>query len=165
MKTRKVVFVACWLGVLAPVSLVVWTIWFRPQADIFPRPTDAGFIEWLDGEEITDGLQVWRIQKGDVCDFEVFTITDNPEGIYTATVSFRAIAKGSGIHAEAGLIRYKRAVIPTLKVPHDQIELVDFVPVYVIMPRLSARARLYWQEKKDREKPRKPKRATAVFGG
>jgi len=141
MKTTKdvMVFVACSLGVVAVVFFVVWTIWSRQQADAFPRPTDAEFIALLDGKDIVVGRQVWGIKKEDVSDFRVSTIATTPEGIYTATVSFRAIAKGLGLHVEAGLIRYKCLAKGPLNVADHQFPFVSFVPVQVVMPRLSAR--------------------------
>jgi hypothetical protein len=96
-----------------------------------PRPSDAGFIKWLNGEKITAerGLildSVWRIEPGQVSDFNVKSITENPaDGIYTATVSFRATAKGSGIQVGEGVIRYKDAKEP------GKLQFVDFVPVSV----------------------------------
>jgi hypothetical protein len=96
-----------------------------------PRPTDAGFIDWLNGEKITyeRGVildSVWRIDPGEVSDFKVIRITNNPaDGIYTAAVSFRATAKGRGIQVSEGVIRYKNASQP------GKLQFVDFVPVSV----------------------------------
>lgn len=103
------------------------------------RPPDAGFIDWLNGEKITyeRGVildSVWRIEPGEVSDFKVVRITENPaDGIYTATVSFRATAGGRGIQVSEGVIRYKYDLAPkNASGALLALQFVDFVPVSVV---------------------------------
>ena len=96
-----------------------------------PRLSDAGFIAWLDGQRVTSAKgvifdDVWRIESGEVSDFKVIRITNNPaDRIYTATVSFRATAKGKGIQVGEAAIRYKDAT------ESGKAQFVDFVPISV----------------------------------
>jgi hypothetical protein len=123
MRTPK-----CLLVVLAGAVSVTTTGCSNPSA--LPRPSDAGFIDWLNGQRVTyaKGVifdDVWRIDPGEVSDFKVIRIANNPDRIYTATVSFRATAKGRGIQVNEGAIRYKNAN------QDSKLEFVDFVPVSV----------------------------------
>jgi len=119
----------CFLIVLAGALSALMTGCSNPEG--LPRPTDAGFIDWLNGQRVTSAQgvifdDVWRIDPGEVSDFKVIRITNNPaDRIYTATVSFRATAKGSGIEVSEGSIRYKDAN------EKGKIQFVDFVPITV----------------------------------
>jgi hypothetical protein len=119
----------CLLVVLAGALSALTTGCSNPEG--LPRPSDAGFIDWLNGQRVTSAKgvifdDVWRIDPGEVSDFKVVRITNNPaDHIYTATVSFRATAKGRGIQVSEGAIRYKNASEP------GKLQFVDFVPVSV----------------------------------
>jgi hypothetical protein len=96
-----------------------------------PRPEDAGFIDWLIGKDITveKGMVFdswWHVEPGEISDFKVIGISESlPDRTYTATVSFRATARGRGIQVREGLIRYKNADTP------GKLKFVEFVPVSV----------------------------------
>ena len=96
-----------------------------------PRPTNAGFIEWLVGQRVTSapGIifnDVWLIEGGELSEFQVHKITTNPAiQTYAATVSFRATASGKGIQVSEAVIRYKHAE------KLGKLQFVEFIVVAV----------------------------------
>lgn len=131
---RSFMWVVC---ALATVGFLIWAAsdWNPPPPPppppppALPRPADDGFIDWLTGKVITTKKrwlidEWWKVQKGEVSDFQVLKIAENPaDKIYTATVSFRATAKGRGIQVTEAMIRYKPATEP------GTLQFVEFVPV------------------------------------
>ena len=116
----------CFLVFLVVVLNALMTGCSNPHG--LPRPYDAAFINWLNGEKVLVDKGVfindwWIIAPGEVSDFKVIRITNNPsDKIYTATVSFRAIVGGRGIHVREGFIRYK-------DVNDNKLHFIDFTPV------------------------------------
>lgn len=117
----------CFLVFLVVVLNALMTGCSNPHG--LPRPDDAGLISWLSGQKVLVDKGVfiddwWVIAPGEVSDFKVIRITNNPsDKIYTATVSFRAIDGGRGIHVREGFIRYKETMDDNKKG-----EFIDFTP-------------------------------------
>ena len=94
-----------------------------------PRPRDEGFIEWMQGKKVKYDTVLlfdsyWTIEKGEVSNFRVLRITENQaEKIYSATISFKATAKGTGIDVSEAIIRYKDSL------QDNKLTFMDFIPV------------------------------------
>jgi hypothetical protein len=92
-----------------------------------PRPTDARFITWLEGEKIVveKGLifnSTWTIEKGEVSDFKIINVTRNSaDMVYSAMMSFRVIAQNKGLYVQ-GVCRYQPGK------EKDTLVFVDFTP-------------------------------------
>ena len=121
----------CFLVFLVVVLNALMTGCSNP--DNLPRPDDTGFINWLKGQKVLVDKGVfinnwWIIESGEVSDFRVIKITNNPsDKIYTATLSFRAIGGGRGIHVREGFIRYKD--VNDKGVNDGKLHFIDFTPV------------------------------------
>ena len=119
---------------LTLVTIVMYSILLSGCGDFLstntlPRCSDEGFLDWLNGKEITleKGFlfnSTWQLEKGEISDFKVLRVTENSvDKIYTATVSFKATAKGSGVNVSEAMIRYRQAP------DKDKLKFVDFTPV------------------------------------
>lgn len=99
------------------------------RAQTIPYPTD--FTKWLVGNVITVEKGIiwddrWTIEPGEVSDLRILKLSQNPtDNIYTATVSFRATARGRGIQVNEAVIRYRDGAEP------GQLTFVEFVPIAV----------------------------------
>ena len=78
-----------------------------------PRPSDAGIIEWLTGQQITFDklwgipLSGWTVEKGEVSTLEVISVSQNPaDQVLAADLKFTVLARGRGAHI-TGILRYR----------------------------------------------------------
>lgn len=92
-----------------------------------PRPSDAGIVGWLEGQQIVlDKLwgvpiEVWTVEKGEVSGFQINAITQSQaDDVLSAELSFKALASGRGLHIN-GILRYK-------PIANEKLQYVDFTP-------------------------------------
>ena len=93
------------------------------------RPTDACMIRWLEGQEFDfDALREspvpsWAVKKGEVSRLQIKSVSQAPEGVLSAVISFDARAGDRGVQI-TGILRYRQ-------MGEYKLQYVDFGPARV----------------------------------
>ena len=89
-------------------------------------PTGACVIRWLEGQELSfdvlreSPVPSWTVKRSEVAGLEIKSISQTPDGVLSAVVSFDARAGNRGVHI-TGILRYRQT-------GEDKLQYVDFRP-------------------------------------